>query len=110
MKGHQIKGFALAAAIAAVALTTLAPSALAQSASAASLGLPSGNGRELVVRACTSCHQADKITAVGHTPDQWDQIIGKMIDKGAKATDSEQDQILNYLASHFPAKIATTNH
>lgn len=103
MKGYQIKGFALAA-VSAVALAALAPCAHAQTANAASSALPGGAGRDIVVRACTSCHQADKITAVGHTPDQWDQIIGKMIDKGARASDAEQDQILNYLASHFPAK------
>jgi len=53
--------------------------------------------RDLVARACTACHAPELVTAKRHTPEEWDDIIAKMIDRGAQASDTEQQQILEYL-------------
>lgn len=69
--------------------------------------LPDGPGKPLVVRACTTCHQAPMVVAKRRTADQWDEVLGKMIDRGARLTDAEQDQVYDYLVRNFgpaPAK------
>jgi hypothetical protein len=41
------------------------------------------------------------VTAKHHTADEWDVIIGRMIDRGAQANDAEQDRILAYLVRFY---------
>jgi len=59
--------------------------------------LPDGPGRDLVVRACTSCHDASQITYKRRTPEDWDYVITKMMQGGAELTAQEQDAVLAYL-------------
>jgi cytochrome c5 len=67
--------------------------------------LPEGKDRSLVVRTCAVCHAIEVVVAQRRTEDQWDEVIAKMVDRGAIATEEEQLQILDYLARYF----ATTN-
>ena len=69
--------------------------------------LPEDPAKPVVVRACTSCHQAPQIVARRRTPDEWDEIVAKMVDRGARATEAEQAQISDYLAKHFGAAAET---
>jgi hypothetical protein len=55
----------------------------------------------LVVRVCTPCHAPEQVTAKHHTADEWDVIIGRMIDRGAQANDAEQDRILAHLVRFY---------
>jgi len=64
---------------------------------------PDAPQRNLVVRACAACHAPEMVVAKRHTPEEWDDIIAKMIDRGAVATDEEQQQILDYLVKFFGA-------
>jgi hypothetical protein len=41
------------------------------------------------------------VVAKRHTADEWDEIIAKMVDRGAVANEEEQQQILEYLAKFF---------
>jgi virginiamycin B lyase len=62
--------------------------------------LPDGAGKELVDAACTACHQTDQITrSSGYTEDGWRELTGTMIDLSGSP---EQDEIIGYLAAHFP--------
>ena len=73
--------------------------------------LPEAPAKVLVVRACTSCHQAPQIVAKRHTADEWDDLLGRMLDRGARLTDAEQDQVYEYLVKYFgpaPAQSANT--
>ena len=63
--------------------------------------LPAAPERELLVRVCTSCHAPELVVSKRHTPDEWDDIIAKMVDHGAQATDEEQQRILTYLVRFF---------
>jgi mono/diheme cytochrome c family protein len=63
--------------------------------------LPAGRGRDLVIRACVACHPATQIVVKARTRDEWDELIGKMVDRGARASDEEQAIILEYLVEHF---------
>ena len=62
---------------------------------------PAAPQRELVVRACAACHAPELVVAKRHTIDEWDEIIAKMVDRGAVANDEEQQQILEYLARFY---------
>ena len=62
---------------------------------------PAAPERDLVVRTCTACHAPELVIAKRHTPEEWDDIIAKMVDRGAQANDTEQQQILAYLVRFF---------
>jgi hypothetical protein len=62
---------------------------------------PEAPERALVVRACAACHAPELVVAKRHTVDEWDDIIAKMIDRGAVANEAEQQQILEYLARFY---------
>ena len=63
--------------------------------------LPPAPERNLVIRTCAACHAPETVIAKRHTADEWDEIIAKMVDRGAVATEDEQQQILSYLAKFF---------
>jgi cytochrome c5 len=63
--------------------------------------LPPAAERDLVTRVCSACHAPEMITAKRHTSDEWDDIIAKMVDHGARASDVEQEQILAYLVRFY---------
>ena len=63
--------------------------------------LPPAAQRDLVIRVCSACHAPEMITAKRHTSDEWDDIIAKMVDHGARANDLEQEQILAYLVRFY---------
>ena len=40
-------------------------------------------------RVCSSCHPPDRILATRRTRTQWEEVIQKMIDRGAQGTDED---------------------
>lgn len=48
-------------------------------------------------RVCSSCHDAQRILATRRTRTQWEEIIGKMIDRGAEGTDEDFTAAEEYL-------------
>jgi cytochrome c5 len=76
------------------------PLALAANATGTN-AFPAAPERDLVVRACAACHAPEMVVAKRHTADEWDDIIAKMVDRGAVANDEEQQQILEYLVKFF---------
>jgi hypothetical protein len=63
--------------------------------------LPEAPAKALVVRACTACHQAPQVVAKHRTAEDWDAMIGKMVDRGAMLSEDEQDQVYDYLVKYF---------
>ena len=63
--------------------------------------LPEDAAKPLVVRTCTSCHQAAQVIAKHRTAEEWDEMVGKMVDRGAQANETEQQQIADYLTRYF---------
>jgi hypothetical protein len=57
--------------------------------------------RDLAVHTCAACRAPEIVVAKRHTADEWDEIIAKMVDRGAVANGDEQQQILEYLAKFF---------
>lgn len=66
--------------------------------------LPEGPGKEAVQRICSGCHAPEIVMGRHETKDGWAQIVGSMVEKGANGTDDEFNQIIDYLAAHFPKK------
>jgi competence protein ComEA len=64
-------------------------------------GLPEGLGRDVMVRACGTCHEGRRAASVRLTRDGWAAVIEDMQKRGAKVSDEEFPVILDYLATHF---------
>ena len=63
--------------------------------------LPAAPEHDLVAQVCTGCHVPETVVAKRHTAEEWDDIIARMVDHGAMATDAQQDQILAYLVRFY---------
>jgi quinoprotein glucose dehydrogenase len=64
--------------------------------------LPSGAGRDVTIRACSTCHALDIVTNQHLTPQEWTNVVQTMSAKGAAATPVELNLIESYLANAFP--------
>jgi competence ComEA-like helix-hairpin-helix protein len=64
--------------------------------------LPDGPGKALVVKTCLTCHSVTTtISKQGSTEEEWANVVGQMIGKGAVLSDDEADQVIDYLTAHF---------
>jgi quinoprotein glucose dehydrogenase len=64
--------------------------------------LPPGPGREVTIRACSTCHGLDVITNQHLAPQEWTNVVQTMSAKGAAATPDELKSIQSYLSNAFP--------
>ncbi len=86
----------------ALSLFALAPAiTVAQNPSGAAQ-LPDSPGRDTLNRICSACHPAQIVMGKGMSREQWGSIVSNMISRGAKGSDEEFGQIVNYLAKNFP--------
>jgi mono/diheme cytochrome c family protein len=60
--------------------------------------LPESEGRAILQRSCTQCH--DLQTAIGKTASRqdWTDIIARMVGAGAVVTQAEQQTLIQYLS------------
>jgi competence protein ComEA len=66
--------------------------------------LPDAPGREVTLKVCGNCHGADTLASVRLTPDDWREVITRMVAAGAKGTDRELDTVLQYVSTQFPVE------
>lgn len=64
--------------------------------------LPPGAGRDITIRACSTCHGLDLITNERLSPREWTNVVQTMSAKGASASATELEIIRAYLAQAFP--------
>ena len=67
--------------------------------------LPKGAGRETLLRVCGACHSAENVAGMAKTREEWGAVVGEMAADGAQGTDDEFNEIVDYLAAHFPKTI-----
>ena len=67
--------------------------------------LPKGAGLETVKRVCSPCHSAENVAGMAKTREEWGALVGEMAADGAQGTEDEFNEIVDYLASHFPKTI-----
>jgi competence protein ComEA len=81
----------------AVPLRTFTPEEIAAMAAT----LPEGPGRELTVKVCAQCHEPQRAGSLRLTREGWGDVVTKMVGLGARASDTELEQITEYLATNF---------
>jgi len=64
--------------------------------------MPPGPGRDVTIRACSSCHDLNTFSDQRLTPQEWSDVVQTMSAKGADATPAELKMIQSYLAHAFP--------
>jgi hypothetical protein len=52
-------------------------------------------------RLCSDCHDADRVVASRRTRAGWEEVLAKMVDKGAVGSDQDFELVLYYLLSHY---------
>lgn len=63
-------------------------------------------GEATATRLCSQCHSFASATQRGHTRDEWNGIIGRMIEQGLTAPDEELMEVSDYLtANHGPPAV-----
>jgi Helix-hairpin-helix motif len=70
-------------------------------AGAAGFTLPSGPGATEFQTTCVMCHTPERIVGVRRTRIEWEEVLEKMISRGAQITDSNYDPIAEYLLRNF---------
>jgi competence protein ComEA len=63
---------------------------------------PPGEGRELTIKVCSTCHSVDILAEQQLDRDGWKETVAQMASMGADATDEQLNQIVEYLAKAFP--------
>jgi len=64
--------------------------------------LPQGSGRDLTIRACSTCHGLDVVANQHLSPQEWTNMVQVMSAKGTVATPDELNTIQSYLVKAFP--------
>ena len=82
-------------ALVVVALLACVPRAAGQDS------FPDGPGKDITVRVCGTCHPSARGAAVRLTRAGWQDVIAKMVSLGAKASDEELTEVLDYLSANF---------
>lgn len=106
-----MKGWALSALM-LVALTS-PPQAQTQQAAPAFTpsdeqveSLPEGPGRDETFGLCSACHGFRLVSSQGMSRERWDETMTWMTERHGMpdVQGEERDQILDYLATHYPPK------
>jgi mono/diheme cytochrome c family protein len=64
--------------------------------------LPEAPGRETVKRICSGCHPAEVVLGKGMSREQWGAQVSNMISRGAKGSEEEFGQVVDYLTKNLP--------
>ena len=53
------------------------------------------------VQMCVKCHEAARITALRRTKVEWEEIINKMIERGATGSEQDFETVYGYLLRNY---------
>jgi competence protein ComEA len=70
--------------------------------------LPDGPGKATTVRLCSVCHAPEIVMNRRESAEGWNAVLVDMIARGAKGSDDEFGEIVDYLVANFP-KTAASN-
>jgi len=99
---------ALTAATGALLASALLAATLSARTPGASIPAPQQSGAtaaddphaELFAQTCNRCHDGARITAVRRTKAEWEDVITKMIEKGATGSEEDFLNVFGYLRRH----------
>ena len=68
--------------------------------------LPEGEGKKILVDACSECHAVSEVTKFAGIYDinEWRDLVKSMIVYGAQVTADEENVLVEYLDKHFGKK------
>jgi competence ComEA-like helix-hairpin-helix protein len=92
---------ALLSVLATVMVVAQEPAPSPAAAPGAQIELASGPGADLFQRVCVLCHPPDRIVSVRKTKTEWEEVLDKMITKGAQINDDNYAPIENYLLRNY---------
>ena len=87
--------FALFAAISAVAAPAPAGRPALQDAAT------EDTGRAVFAQTCIKCHDSERILQTRRTKAEWQDIIGKMIERGATGSGQDFETVFDYVQRHY---------
>ena len=50
---------------------------------------------------CNKCHDAARITSIRRTSTEWEEVLNKMIEKGATGTEKEFETVYEYVRCYY---------
>lgn len=53
------------------------------------------------VRMCSDCHDGDRVTTGRRSRTEWEEVLDKMVSKGATGTDEDFATVLTYVLKNF---------
>lgn len=56
---------------------------------------------ELFMQTCNRCHDAARITALRRTKTEWEEVINKMIERGATGSEEDFMTVFGFLRRHY---------
>src|SRR5438876_11977624 len=68
---------------------------------AAAQPLQDDRATKAFVRMCSDCHEPERIQESRRTRGGWEEVIEKMIEKGASGSDQDFDLVLQYLLKNL---------
>jgi mono/diheme cytochrome c family protein len=85
------------------AFLALPPSMSSQESNTQEVELPEGEGKAILLRACTSCHDLGglKLFKGYYTEELWRELVVDMVRVGAQVKEDEVRILSKYLAQHF---------
>lgn len=57
--------------------------------------------KAVFLRLCSDCHDGDRATAGRRSRTEWEEVLTKMVDKGAVGSDQDFEAVLAYLLRNF---------
>ena len=63
--------------------------------------LPNAPEKSIVLGACLGCHTTDRIVTSYFTPEEWKDLVNRMVSNGAPLKEAEIDKVASYLAKSF---------
>jgi cytochrome c5 len=80
--------------------------AVPSGATAPSDTLPDGEGRKILLAACTSCHDLSEVTKLRgfYTRAQWRDVVVTMKEYGAPVDEKQVEVLADYLAQNLGKK------
>ena len=61
-------------------------------------------GKRLIRKRCTACHSTARIYKRGRGLEEWTRVVDRMVAHGARLEKGEREQIIEFLASRYPAE------
>lgn len=65
---------------------------------------PAVDGKKLLESSCTACHDLDTVTTLNLAKSEWQDIVTRMIGKGAPVEDAQIPILTEYLSKNFGPK------